>query len=578
MITGYKIMPSLKTSFITGAAMAVMLVAQAAHAQVENATGIADPSRAAQQFIDDVQLPKLTSKVEVESSAALSAPAGAENIVFKLEQIQIDGVNAYSAAEIDSIYRDYLGKTVNLADVYTIANDLTRKYRNDGFILTQVIVPPQTIDGGIVTLRAVEGFVDQVNIQGDVKGSESSQIMKYANNMKKDNILDTAQMERSLLLINDLPGVKARSVLSPSATTPGASDLSVIVERDPYEAQVEFNNHGSRYLGPYQGIYTGALNSMLGFNEQIRTQFVVSGDKDRLGELLFGTLSYEQPINRHGTTVRFMGSFSETEPGYDLDPFNVEGKSRYLSATLSHPFIRSRTQNLFGRVGFDLRNVRSENNLEAVDRKDNIRALRLGASYQVIDTLVGIGANNFDLQFSRGLDVLGASGEDDARLTRARGEPEFTKLEFTAERLQRVTSNVNVLVAAAGQWSATPLLSSEEFGVGGMNIGRGYDSSEIVGDDGVSGKIELQWNAPRKVEFLHDYQIFAYVDAGRVWDQDATTSSGKRDSLVSVGLGARADITEQTTASVGVGLPLTRERDSSNDKDPRFYFSVSHKF
>ncbi len=549
-----------------------------AHAQVEDATAAADPSRIGQELMDTDTLPILSPKINVKSTAAQKAPANAENITFVLDTLQIDGVGAYEAEDLDPLYRAKLGETVSLADIYTIANNMTTKYRNDGYILTQVVVPPQTIENGLVKLRVVEGFVDQISIDGDVSESEADLIHRYADNLRADNILDAKSLERYLLLINDLAGVTARSVLSPSPTTPGASDLTIIVERDAYEAEIGFNNHGSRFLGPYQASYNGALNSMLGHNERIGTQFVIAGDKERTDELLFGAISYEQPLSRFGNVLRLLASVTNTEPGSTLDAFDVKGHSKFFSATVEHPFIRSRSLNFSGRGSFDMRNVTSKNDLEPNNREDRIRAVRLGTTVQFMDTLFGVGVNAVDFEFSQGIDVFGASERGDANLTRARGNPHFTKAELKMQRLQRVYNSLNLLMMTQGQWAATPLLSSEEFGVGGTTIGRGYDSSEIVGEDGISGKVELQWNEPTKVKYINDYQVYGFYDIGRVWNQDATTSAGKRESVASTGLGIRADITDKTKAGVGVAFPLTRNRDVTDDRDPRYYFHITHEF
>lgn len=573
-----KKMISIKTIITSGTALAVLtMFASPIFAQVENATQIADPSRAGQDLLNLNDLPELSDHVVIKKATIANAPANAENILFQLNSLQIDGVNAYDAEDIDHLYRDQLGTEVSLADVYAIANSLTNKYRNEGYILTQVVIPPQTIENGIVKLQVVEGFVDQIIIEGETRESALKQIRQYAENLRENHILSAKNLERYLLLINDLPGITARSILSPSKTKTGASDLTIIIERDNYESSIEFNNHGSRFLGPYQTAFSGIANSHFGLNERISGQFVISGDKNRINELMFGSIVYEQPVSRYGSKIRILASITSTEPGDDLDQFDVKGNSKFLSASISHPFIRSRTMNLYGRATFDLRNVKSRNDLEP-SREDKIRSLRVGTTFQFIDTLFGVGINALDVEVSHGLSIFGATHKGDNNITRARGNPEYTKIELQAQRLQRITPSINVLFAGQGQWSATPLLSSEEFGVGGFNLGRGYDSSEIVGDDGISGKIELQWNEPHKIKYLHDYQLFSFLDAGRVWNQDATTSADKRNSLASIGLGIRADITEKTKAGFGVAFPLTRRVETTNDRDPRFYFSITHEF
>lgn len=579
IVNGAKAAPYLRAMLITGtASVALICGAQTAHAQAERAIDIANPSRISDDLLKNDTLPTLSPDVQVTESAPLAAPEGADKITFELKSLEIDGASAYKAEELAPFYNDRLGTTVTLSDVYAIANALTTKYRNDGYILTQIVVPPQTINTGTVKLQVVEGFIDQIAVEGELGEREAALVKNYADNMRTNGILNAREMERNLLLINDLPGVTARSVLSPSKTVIGASDLTVLVERDSFDGAVEFNNHGSRYLGAYQGIFEGNLNSLFGQNERIGSQFVMSGDKDRVNELMFGALSYQQPISRFGTMLEIEGSLSDTKPGYTLDEFDVKGYSKFLKVGVSHPFIRSRTENLFGRVSFDARNLKSKNNLEPDTRVDHIRSLRVGSTYQYIDSLFGVGANAADIEISQGMNVFDSSEENDSRLTRAAGDPYYTKMNLELQRIQRVTQSVNLVFAGKGQWASTPLLSSEEFGVGGMDFGRGYDSSEIVGDDGLAGKVELQWNKPYEVQYLDDYQLFTYLDAGRVWNKDATTSAGKRDSLVSLGIGAQADLSVGLTAGVGVALPLTRERDTTSDNDPRYYFSVSHKF
>ncbi|MEZ5918474.1 MAG: hypothetical protein R3D66_00615 [Alphaproteobacteria bacterium] len=46
--------------------------------------------------------------------------------------------------------------------------------------------------------------------------------------------------------------------------------------------------------------------------------------------------------------------------------------------TAEHPFIRTRSRNLYGHVAFDWRDVESKNNLLEATRHDRIRALRAG--------------------------------------------------------------------------------------------------------------------------------------------------------------------------------------------------------
>lgn len=565
---------------LSAASALVLTAVSPAMAQVGDATGIADPSRAGEQIMQPELAPRVEPNVEVKEVPAQGAPAGAEKINFELKGINLDGVSAYKKNDLEKIYAGKIGKTISLADVYKIANEITLKYRNDGYILTQVVVPPQTIDGGSVRLQVVEGYVDAVRITKQDPGMpvDIANIEGYANRISTGGPLNVRDLERQLLIINDLPGVTARSILSPSATTPGAADLDIVLDYDPVDGLLSIDNFGSRYLGDIQVGAAATLNSMLGQNEAISAQIAMAPQS--WYELAYGSVGYEQPVGSLGTKVHFNASATDTEPGYDLKEFDVRGRSYLLNVGATHPFIRSRSENLTGRLNFDWRRVKSSNNVEDT-RRDRISALRLGGRYEFIDLIAGPAANMFDVELSKGLNILGANEEGDDNMTRAAGDPQFTKLEAEIQRLQRVTGSVNLLLAARGQVASDALLSSEEFAVGGVGLfGRGFDPSEITGDEGIAGKVELQWKEPVKIDtsFLQTYQLYGFYDIGKVWNKDATTSSQKDDSLASVGAGVRFELPYEVDGGFAIAFPLTREPQTAGDYDPKFYFNLSKRF
>ncbi|MEM9468886.1 MAG: ShlB/FhaC/HecB family hemolysin secretion/activation protein [Pseudomonadota bacterium] len=542
-----------------------------AHAQLDQQTGIADPGRVERALTADIIKPQVGPSVSVREAALIEAPEGAEDINFKFGGVRIDGANIYTKQELLPLYENLIGTEISLADLYAIANRITLKYRNDGYVLTQVVIPPQTIDGGVARLQIVEGFIDNIIIQGDDQSSrELETIRQYASQIGSGQATNIAEMERQLLLINDLPGVNARSIISPS-TTAGAADLLIIVERDSFEAGVGINNHGSRFLGQIQTNGFAQLNSIFGTNDQITGQFVVAPDSGF--ELAFGSLGYKIPVGPYGTTMSVIGSITETDPGFTLRQFEVEGLSRSFTVRAEHPFVRSRNQNLFGRLQLDYRNVDSKNNIEET-RKDRIRAFRAGLQAEFLDRLMGVAVNSLDLEVSQGINFFGASDKGDDNLSRAAGDPTFTKANLQLQRLQRVTNSINVLLTGRAQLSNQPLLSSEEFGLGGISSVRGFDPSEVVGDDGVSGSVELQWTPAtyRNLEF------FTFLDSGTVWNKDATNSADKRESLTSTGVGARVDFPMDVSAELLATQPLHRDVDTMDERDPRFYFSLNKNF
>ena len=558
----------------------VLASAQSAQAQVPAAqTGQASPGRVEEQIKTPALTPRNVPSIDVKQLDAKSAPAGSEKVSFTLKNLVIDGVTVYGENDLSPVYSASLGQAITLADLYGIAADLTRKYRNDGYVLTQIIVPPQTIEGGTARLQVVEGFVDKVAVRGDVNGMDF--IRTIASQIKTGKqAVNIRQLERSLLLINDLPGITARSVLSPSKSQPGAADLLVIVERKPYDAMIGVDNFGTKFLGMMQASAAASLNSFFGVNDKITAQYVTTPDHDLNNELHYFGLAYEQPVWNRGTTAEVFANNTYTDPGFTLSQFDVHGKSTLLGARLKHPFIRTRNLNLSGRATFDMRNVNSSNNIEP-RREDNIRTARLGGRFEILDTLLGATATAFnvlDAEISRGLDIWGATDNNDPNVSRPAADPNFTKVEFEYQRLQRYSPEVNLLLGVSGQMSDGPLYASEEFGVGGQAYGRGFDPSEILGDDGIAGKFELQWNEPYEVSLLETYQLYGFYDIGHIWNQDAAVPSQRQETASSTGFGVRADFNELTNAGLVLAFPLNRDVQTMGDSDPRLFFNLNRKF
>lgn len=543
-----------------------------AHAQSQST---ADPSRVQGQIapIEPQTMPELQGKVTAQKPA-VNAPEGAEKVKFKLQSVKVEGTSIYDDVSLRSVYGDMIGTTISLADIYGLAQQLTVKYRNEGYILTQVVVPPQTIDGGHIKLRVVEGFIDKVSIEGSV-GRNTAFLQGFAEKVRKSKPLDAKALERYILLINDLPGLSARAVLSPSPTVIGASDLTVIVERKMYDLFAQLDNRGSRYLGPLQLNMGTRLNNTLGFYEGLSFQVVTAPDGTPDRELDYAAFSWAQPINFEGTKISIGGSITSTDPGHTLSTFNVEGLARSANIELLHPFIRSRQQNLYAALRFNYLDTERTDNLGLGKTEDRLRVLRLSGTYQFTDGLLGL--NTFSSELSKGIDILNMKDKNSVNPTRARGEPEFFKATMEISRVQRVTNHFEVFASAQGQKSAHKLLASEEFGVGGATFGSAYNNSEITGEDGIAGRIELRLNNP--VETPASFvQLYGFYDIGKVWDNDNTVVRDRQRSLASTGAGVRVNVNENFAGTIEVAVPLTRKVEAEGDKDPRVFGSVTARF
>lgn len=555
------------------AALLFVLVTLSTGAWAQNVPQSVEPGHLERRF----EQPKVPKSVEEPiirvPGDQTSPPKEAASTMFDLSGIVVDGSTVYQPNDFLPLYESILGKTVSLAHIFEIANAITAKYRADGYILSQAVVPAQRIRDGLVTIRVVEGFIDKISIEGNRRDFRDL-IGTYGEKIISSRPLHIEALERYLLLANDLPGHEVHSVLRPSKDISGAADLTLIVDYKPVRASLSIDNRGSEYTGPNEGSVVVQGNSLAGLGERTQVSYILAPkDNDGDGEeLRFFDIYHEETVGAEGTQIRFRASRGLSHPGGALEDQDIVGSSSSFTLSVSHPLIRSRQQNLQVGLEFSIRN--SQTKLLGDELSDDkLRAVRLSGTYDVIDPWGGVSLLSAGL--SQGLEIMGSSRSGASNLSRSDGKPDFFKINADASRLQKITNNLNVFVALTGQMAASDLLAAEEFSVGGSQFGRGYDSSETTGNDGFATKVEVQWTEHPDFFGLRDYQFYVFHDFGAVWKVHPTDT----DTLSSAGAGVRFNITDFLSGYLEYAQPLTRpvsarSSDGKSD-DHRIFFSMT---
>jgi hemolysin activation/secretion protein len=472
-------------------------------------------------------------------------------------------------------YRDQSNKEISLLDARDIAERITTLYHSKGYLLSQAVVPPQDTASGTLKLRVVEGYISDVVIQGDVRENSYRKLVEaYGDQIKARRPINESDLERYLLLMNDLPGATAGGMIRPSPTQPGAAELVVTFTHKAFEGSYTLDNRGTKYLGPLEHTGAFAANSLFGMYDRTLLRFMTTTpDK----EMKYFEAQHTEPVGDNGAKLTLDASHSHTEPGDALKPTQIVGDSDFLQAKLEQPFIRSRQANLTGRAMFDIRNSDTDVFRATELNEDKLRVARGGGSYDFTDRLFGIDV--IDAQMSHGLNILGATGSGIDR-SNAHGDSDFTKLNLDLSRTQPLPHDLSLLAAASGQFAFEPLLAAEQFTLGGPGFGQAYDPSELSGDQGLAGKAELRYSQSPGKRYLNSYQVFTYYDIGRVWIRGGGPGADDKKSLASAGGGVRAVFTENLSGNLDVGVPLTRpaSNQGGHGNSPRVFFSVTGRF
>lgn len=540
-------------------------------AQAATVTGPADIGR----IKPETRMPKADrsrdSQVVVPKAApSEQMPAGAQKVHLTLRKVTFEGATVFTQQELESTCADYLNKDTTLDKLYEIANRITQKYRDADYFLSLAYVPNQRIGkDGHMTIRVIEGHIAKVELPQEISAQPIA--IAYAEALTAQRPITSQALESFLLRMNDLPGFSYRAVLSPiGKEETGGVMLSLVAHRKEDHFSVTFDNNSSRYLGPNELLFSYAADLLPMQHTTISALSSVPGDKLRYG-MVNHSLTLAQDL-----LLELNGGITSANPGFTLKSSEIESEAISLGVSLTYQYTRQRQENLSFKATFDGRNVSSDI-LGTPLTRDRIRALRLGLNYDLADQWAGYSAIN--LVVSQGIDLIGATEAGSLNQSRAGAKPDFSKIEFNLSRLQNISDNWAVQTATAGQYSSGPLYSSEEFGYGGQAFGRAYDSSDITGNDGISGSLELRYSGIDAVESMV-LQPYAFYDIGKVWSD--VTGQPPEQSGSSAGLGLRFSTPWHQSGNLGLAWPLTRDISApiygGGTKGPRIILQLNQSF
>jgi hemolysin activation/secretion protein len=534
-------------------------------------TGPADASRIEQRLKDIAPPPLITPPPSPSREAKpQNAPPGSENIHFVLHGVIFERMTQFTDAQVRDDYAEYLDRDITLDTLWKIAARLTKRYQKAGFFLSRAYVPQQEIGDGPVRIVVVEGYISEVNF--DEKAKNNPLVVEWVNTILGKKPLHLKQLESVLLRLSDLAGQNYRAVLElpeDKDAPEGAVRLSVVSTEGNIEGRIGIDNYGSLFLGPVQ------------LNEQISGSIIPNQrttltllQASQLSEMKYGSLMQEIPLS-YGWGMDLSGGIIGSRPGDSLARQDISTVSKNFGLGLTYRVIRQREDNLNLRFSYEGRDTKSKI-LGAELTREFVRAVRVSGNYQGIDSLNGYNLAN--LTFSQGIAAMGASDAGDLNLSRAEAEPDFRKIEMALTRLQPLSEDFVFLGSVSGQYASAPLYASEEFGYGGQSFGRAYDSSEITGDHGLAGSVELRYSS------LPDWQDvkltpYGFYDIGKVWNEDA--GQEKTASGSSAGLGLRLNTDNGVSANIGLAFPLTRQIATplhGNGSNPRLLLQLGYDY
>ena len=497
-------------------------------------------------------------------------PAPEAEVSFVLTAVTIQGATVFDPAELGALYADFLARQVGPAELEEIAARITQRYAEAGYFLSRALVPPQEVEGGVLRVEVVEGYIAEVRFEG--APGQRALLEGYRARLTGERPAVLGALERALLLINGLPGLAVEDIRAAALDEDGAHELILTLRYRPVSADLYLDNRGTPEVGRSQAWTRAGLNSILGLGEEIHVSLATVPEDT--SELIYAEVGLDQPLGSNGLVLALSLAGSRIDAGGDLARQDTEARSTTVKGELRYPLLLTRRQAATLRGAFEARS-NAEDRFQSSTLDDRVRVLRLQGDYALQDDIGGTSV--LSLEASQGLDILGASGPDAPAPSRPDADGRFTKFKLELSRVQELWGPLSLHLAGQGQLALDPLLSSQEFLLGGSRFGRGFDFAEISGEDGLAGALELRFARDRAGDALTRYEVYGFYDEGHVWN-DTSPAGSSHALLRSAGGGLRLTLFDKVQATLEAAKPLNREVETTGDRALRVFFALSSRF
>ncbi|MGV8842163.1 MAG: ShlB/FhaC/HecB family hemolysin secretion/activation protein [Pseudomonas sp.] len=524
-----------------------------------------DAGQILQELQPPVASPRESKPLSIQAPVPSTVSPGGAVVV--VQAVRFTGNSVISQDALQTALGDVAGRSFDLAGLRGLAERTSDLYHASGFPFARAILPPQDLQQGVLRIEIIEGRYGLVQAESE-DVALALQATPFLSRLQPGTVIESTALERSSLLLDDLPGIKTAPLIRPGTQT-GTGDLMVQVSRDErVTGDVGLDNAGSRYTGQIRARANLNINSPFMLGDQISIRTLVSDE-----QLWLGSLGYSRPLGSSGLRGNVSYSHTSYVLAKEFADLHANGTAKVTSAGLSYPLVRSQKTNLTLIGAYQAKDLKDNQDSINTHESKSSESVPIALQFDHRDSAGGGGITYGSVAWTPGnLQLDSGLSAVDANNTRG----SFNKFNLDVVRLQSLPADFSLMGRLSLQAADQNLDSSEKMILGGAGGVRAYPTGEASGDEGVLAQLELRYNAGA-------YTPYVFWDGGSIRTNAkpiATTATDNKRSVSGSGVGVRylrdgwsADAT-LAWHHVG-GAP---QADTSSDPTPRVWVNLGYRF
>lgn len=494
---------------------------------------------------------------------------------IKLKTIYIDEQQLFTLDEQQNLLNPYLGRCIDAKTIKDLITEVDGFYTNNGYITTKPYLKPQDINRGKVVVNVATGTIGDI-VNGTTKKPDSK--ISTAFIKQKNKPLNLRDIETALEMINRVPSVDAKFKIKPSKQ-PGESIIEVEVnETSPYH--FSFGVSGKDDLNDKNPNLNAvfSVDNFLGINDILSIAINGSTLQQEYQSTNGKEINYSFPVGSYLIDLTSADtSYRQGVVGVNQTYLaNGDTKSQRLkiSKILARDK-RNKYQALFSVYHKDTKNYFADQPIEVSSYKTTLAQIDLIHTY-----LPDWGQWSNTYSYYQGVDWFGARDDSYIGVEPNLVNPatlEFEKfsvvsnlLYYFQDKNYSLNSNFHL------QRTKDTLYDNDKLTVGSSNTVRGYDSSNLFGNNAFYIKNDLSKQLKLDVhpKLLKTINPFIGLDYGKVKCENDNINSCGEVAGTAIGFRTTAD---NLSADFTWSYPL-KDFGKDSDKERLFVFNTSWKF
>ena len=501
---------------------------------------------------------------------------------FDLLELRVKGNSLLERRMIERTVYPFLGKNKTIETVESARSALEAIYHQQGFQTVAVDIPEQDVEGGIVYLEVAEGKVSKLRVS-DSRYFSLGKIKEKVPELAEGKIPNVPIMQQQLAeLAKESPDRQVTPILR-AGETPGTLEVDLKVKDElPVHGKVEVNARNVAGTSLLRTIGTISYDNLWQRFHSASLTYQVTPERPDEVEVLVG--SYVMPVpaffESNAKFAFYAVSSSSNSSIASAGALSVIGNGDVYGARLIKPLpVRGNYSHSF-TTGLDYKSFSEDLNLIGADTlKTPITYLPFTAQYN--GNLLN---DNSTLSFNVGVDFsVRGLGNDTQEFANKRfgAKADYIVLNAGLDYKYKLPGEMDLRWRLSGQVANSPIISNEQYSIGGSESVRGYFETQMLSDDGV--QTSLEWYSPRLIpsegnwESINSFRGLVFLDAGRGWLQNALSGVDDQVNLASSGVGLRFQGWKYLTANLDIAVPFI-DNGRINAGDPRVHFRVLTEF